>query len=66
MRFSNTFRQFDKDRSGNLDKNEFYRCIQSLGFQVPDKERLFKSIDRDGSNRISEREFVEFCLQNVQ
>lgn len=33
MRASHVFRQQDKDRSGNLDKHEFYRCLQSLGYE---------------------------------
>ena len=43
------FREFDKDRSGALDKKEFRKGLQTLGCHLNDRDftRLMKQV-RDG------------------
>jgi len=62
MRASHAFRTCDKDKSGNLDRNEFFRALMSLGFPLTNKEQTYALVDRDRSGRVSEREFVEFWV----
>jgi len=64
MQASQIFRLFDKDHSGSLKKKEWKKGMKHLGyhFQKGEGKRVFKMIDRDGSHRISEREFCEFFL----
>jgi len=33
--FNETFRYFDKDRSGRLDHQELKSCLRSLGYSLP-------------------------------
>jgi Ca2+-binding EF-hand superfamily protein len=54
------FQQFDRDRNGLIDREEFRRLIASLGASLNDREteRAFADLDKDGSGHI---EFEEFC-----
>ncbi len=36
-----------QDRSGTLDKQEFFRALQSLAFPTYDKDALFRMVDND-------------------
>ena len=57
-----TFRDFDADRSGDLDYEEFRNGLQMLGFRVTDAEftEVMKILDRDGDGSIA---YEEFCTQ---
>ena len=45
------FERFDLDNSGNLDVQEFYKAMQSLGmgYSFEDAENLFMMMDEDGA-----------------
>jgi len=62
MQASDAFRQFDTNCSGSLSKKEFKRALKHLGFYMQKGQagELFYSIDVNGSNHISEREFCEW------
>jgi Ca2+-binding EF-hand superfamily protein len=57
-----TFRDFDADRSGDLDYEEFRNGLQMLGFRVNDAEfsEVMKILDKDGDGTIA---YEEFCNQ---
>eukprot|EP01048_Picozoa_sp_COSAG05_P020246 COSAG05_NODE_3389_length_2090_cov_83.226017_1_plen_455_part_10 len=57
-----TFRDFDADRSGDLDYEEFRNGLQMLGFRVTDAEftEVMKILDRDGDGTIA---YEEFCTK---
>jgi len=60
---SQTFRLFDRNRNGYLERVEFVRAMQSLGycFQNPQEElHVFNLIDKDRDGRVDEREFCEY------
>eukprot|EP00698_Gefionella_okellyi_P007175 TRINITY_DN1742_c0_g1_i2.p1 TRINITY_DN1742_c0_g1~~TRINITY_DN1742_c0_g1_i2.p1 ORF type:complete len:956 (-),score=183.32 TRINITY_DN1742_c0_g1_i2:50-2773(-) len=63
-----TFRAFDKDHSGFLDKEEFKIAVQSFHLQVPD-ESIFELFDRantDGSGVLNYQEFADYLLIDNQ
>jgi len=66
MRASKVFRECDQDHTGNLDHHEFNKALMKLHYNYPgvDKAYLFQLVDRDGSKRISEWEFVDFWAQH--
>ncbi|KAL6630459.1 EF-hand [Neocallimastix californiae] len=59
---SKAFREYDKDNTGTLDKEEWKNCIKSLNINIPsgDLNTLYSRIDRDNSGKITEREFCEW------
>ena len=54
------FKKFDRDGSGNLNKQEFIGAIRGLGFDVSNNEfeLLFNEFDLDGSQQLTYREFL--------
>lgn len=55
------FQQFDTDRSGFIDMNEFSQAMRMLGFNgtQDDIACIFCVVDLDGDGQIRENEFVE-------
>ena len=62
------FRNFDKDKSGNVDYGEFRRGLAHLGIALSDAdfETLLGVVDNDGSGTIDYNEFVEGALPASQ
>jgi len=53
------FNMFDEDGSGDIDKREFYKLVQSLGLELNKKKinELIGDMDKDGSGTIDYDEF---------
>jgi Ca2+-binding EF-hand superfamily protein len=63
--FKETFRNFDKDRSGFLAKHEFKACLSALGYFYTDEQvdQLMTTICKQSANQIYFNEFVEFMIK---
>jgi hypothetical protein len=55
----NSFRNADKDGSGQLDQEEFVKCVKALGSKLTEKDTrtLFQLADEDGSGTLGIDEF---------
>lgn len=53
------FKNFDSDRSGTLDINEFTKMIKIINARLPEQDyiNLFKFFDKDGGGSITFDEF---------
>ena len=53
------FNMFDEDHSGDIDKREFSKLINTLGLELNEKRQLdlMKEMDKDGSGTIDYDEF---------
>lgn len=70
MEFGNMMSRFDEDMSGDLDRHEWLRMVQSFrtsiaGTDVAAAERLFHAIDSDDSGDISLQEFLPTIVRDV-
>jgi len=62
--FEESFRHFDKDKSGALDKLEFKAALSALSIPFKDEEafdRLFLQIS-EGNPRISKEQFMNYMI----
>jgi hypothetical protein len=66
-RISDTFREFDKDQSGKIDKREFRLALQKLGVVAhkSDYDLTFDSLDNDRSGTIEYEELNEHLRRRV-
>merc|ERR1712054_62383 len=57
------FREFDRNRDGDISEREFLRAMDKLRLDVTDSEarRLMRRFDRNNDGRISYREFIRFA-----
>merc|ERR1712216_342139 len=57
------FREFDRNRDGDISEREFLRAMDKLRLDLTDKEakRLMRRFDRNNDGRISYREFIRFA-----
>ena len=60
------FHEFDKDDSGQLDKDEFRNAVKLLGFKLTplEFEKLWTGVDTDGGGTINLEEFRE-AIENM-
>jgi len=65
--FQDTFKHFDKDRSGELDKLEFRACLQTLGQTYNDEafNALFAKL-AGPNDRISMDTFVKYMISLLE
>ncbi|XP_078594699.1 uncharacterized protein LOC144872420 [Branchiostoma floridae x Branchiostoma japonicum] len=54
-----TFKMFDKDKSGFLDKSEIMQGMAQLGAEVTEEEaeKMLREADTDGDGKVSYEEF---------
>lgn len=52
------FRQYDIDRSGDLNRTEFHTLMRDHGFIDNDADRLIQFLDPDGQKSVSFRSFL--------
>eukprot|EP00118_Oscarella_pearsei_P024574 m.306337 g.306337 ORF g.306337 m.306337 type:complete len:880 (+) comp41163_c0_seq1:81-2720(+) len=65
-----SFNHFDKDKSGQLDKNEFKACLLSIGYNLHGGEkeevelaRLMGIVDPNGTGYVTFEAFVDFMTK---
>ena len=54
QRIIDLFKVWDEDKSGAVDKREFFKAVRALGFDVEqsDTDAVFKALDADGSGML--------------
>lgn len=70
--YRQSFNHFDKDKSGQLDKNEFRACLLSLGYKLgndptadPVYDKIWGDIDPNESGYVSFEAFVQFMSKEM-
>ncbi|WP_411023074.1 EF-hand domain-containing protein, partial [Salmonella sp. s51228] len=70
--YRKSFKHFDKDRSGQLDKFEFRSCLLSLGYNLPaegeedpELDRLLALVDPNETGFVSLEAFIDFMTQET-
>ncbi|XP_003386482.1 PREDICTED: alpha-actinin-1-like [Amphimedon queenslandica] len=70
--FRASFNHYDKDNSGQLDKNEFRSCLLSLGYALgtdptsdPELDRLFAQCDPNGTGYVTFESFLDFMTKET-
>jgi calmodulin len=63
-----TFNEFDKDRSGKIDKGELKSALESLGKRVNDASltKLIQQVDVNQDGQIDFTEFVQLACEDRQ
>ena len=56
----NTFKKFDDDGGGSLDKGEAYELAKFLGKTAEEFEREWEDMDPDGGGEVDEQEFTDW------
>ena len=61
------FKKWDEDKSGNVDKREFCRAVNALGFEVSDEEGgiVFDILDDDRSGQLEYKELNEMLRKGT-
>ncbi|GAB1603578.1 cell death 6-like isoform X1 [Argonauta hians] len=62
--WQNTFRTFDTDGSGSIDRNELKQALQTFGYRLSDPfyGMLVKRFDRQGRGVIAFDDFIQCCV----
>lgn len=62
--WQNCFRSFDLDNSGNIDKNELQRALNTFGYRLSDNiiNILIRKFDRAGRGTIFFDDFIQCCI----
>eukprot|EP00042_Codosiga_hollandica_P029214 m.159345 g.159345 ORF g.159345 m.159345 type:complete len:2437 (+) comp53015_c0_seq1:84-7394(+) len=69
--FNETFRYFDRDRSGKLSYQELKSCLRSLGYSLPvleagqsdpEFEAILKQLDPNGEGSVTMSDFMAFMI----
>ena len=58
---------WDEDRSGSIDKKEFFRAVRAMGFDVQqtDSDAVFDSLDDDKSGKLEYKELNTMLRKGV-
>ena len=59
-----TFKSYDRDNSGSIDKNELKGALTSFGYRLSDKfyDLLVRKFDRSGRGVIAFDDFIQCCV----
>ena len=59
-----TFRNYDKDNSGSIDKNELKTALSSFGYRLSDRfyDILIRKFDRSGRGTVAFDDFIQCCV----
>ena len=59
-----TFRSFDQDGSGSIDREELKKALSTFGFRLSDRfyEMLIRKFDRSGTAAIRFDDFIQCCI----
>lgn len=62
--WQNCFRSFDKDGSGNVDKQELLTALQTFGYRlsVETVDNMVRKFDRGGELKIYFDDFIHCCV----
>lgn len=62
--WQNTFRQFDQDGSGTIDRHELKNALMTFGFQLSERfyDVLVVKFDRQGRGVIAFDDFIQCCV----
>ena len=62
--WQNCFRSFDRDNSGNIDKNELQSALQTFGYRLSNNfvEMLIHKFDKLGKGTILFDNFIQCCI----
>lgn len=65
MQWRNSFNQYDRDRSGQIEFNELKLMLKQLGYTLKDPfvSLLFRVYDKDRSGRLGFDEFIQLCTE---
>ena len=58
-RLYEAFCMFDKDKSGNITKDELLRALKAEKSQEKEIEKYIKAVDKNGDGKIDYKEFLE-------
>eukprot|EP00121_Abeoforma_whisleri_P000366 Awhi_evm1s326 len=66
--YKDAFKKFDKNKSGNLDKNELRSALLGIGFDVPEGEenyqKIWEEVDPGQTGACSFEAFVDFLSKD--
>jgi len=62
--WENCFRSFDRDNSGNIDRNELKTALTNFGYRLSDQtiDMLIRKYDRAGRGTIYFDDFIQCCI----
>lgn len=60
----NCFRSFDRDNSGNIDKNELKQALTAFGYRLTDEffDVSLRKFSREGNGQIYFDDFIQLCI----
>lgn len=62
--WENCFRSFDRDNSGNIDRNELKTALTNFGYRLSEQtiDMLIRKYDRAGRGTIYFDDFIQCCI----
>lgn len=62
--WQNCFRSFDRDSSGNIDREELKTALTTFGYRLSDSliSTLVRKFDRHGNGTILFDDFIQCCI----
>ncbi|KAL3105363.1 hypothetical protein niasHT_026096 [Heterodera trifolii] len=62
--WTRTFRTFDRDNSGNIDRDELVNALTQFGYRLSGTfyDMLMRKFDRTQSGRINFDDFIQLCV----
>ncbi|CAI8039874.1 Programmed cell death protein 6 [Geodia barretti] len=59
-----TFRSYDKDNSGSIDRGELKTAMASFGYRLSDRfyDTLIRKFDRSGHGTVAFDDFIQCCV----